>query len=225
MAESEIRESDASSARSGRIEWILGVVIALVLAMAAIPGVRSTEDSTQAEMTVLGIEGLLLLARDKAMQTGANYLVFFEGDPRGGPVVNTKGEPVMALLIRDLDGDWLPSRSEYVASVPYQLLTGMEWGSERATAPAEGDLADELRGPWSFTQPNGSSRARWLLFEPDGAPHSFASVDREAGAAGSGAGTVYLHSPHRDYAVVVSPWGDVEVQIWDDGSSAWRNFE
>ncbi len=129
----------------------------------------------------------------------------------------------MALLIRDHDGDWLPSQVEHVASVPQQVESGVEWGSRRATVPADGDIAERLVGPWTFTQPNGRSLARWLLFEPDGAPHAFASTAKQAGAAGSGAGTVYLRSPQRDYAVVVSPWGEIEVQIWDDDASDWRN--
>lgn len=225
MTEFDAGVSDEKSPTSVRIEWVLGLLIASLLAVVAIPGVRVDEDPSQANSAVSSIEELLLLARDEAMQTGQNHLVFFEGDPRGGPIVDAKGMPVMALLIRDYDGDWLPSLSEHIASVPMAPNSVLEWGSQRATMPAEGDTADEIVGPWSFIQPNGHSRARWLRFEADGAPHSFASISKEAGAAGSGAGTVYLRSDARDYAVVVSPWGDIEVQVWVDGAASWRNVD
>jgi hypothetical protein len=38
----------------------------------------------------------------------------------------------------------------------------------------------------------------------------------------SGAGIVYLKSTTRDYALVLSPWGDIDVQVWDNFSSSWR---
>lgn len=205
-----------------RVEWLLGVAIALVLAVAAIPGVRPVADRDLANATVRGLEGLLRLARDEAIQTGEDHIVFFEHAAGGGLVRNDRGTPVMALLIRDRDGDGRSSESEYIASVPADTEGIVRWGSALATKPADGDVASELSGPLSFGDSGTQVRARGLVFRSDGVPHSYSSNSTSDGFGESGAGTVYLHGPTRDYAVVVSPWGDVDVQVWDSRSQSWH---
>ena len=83
-------------------------------------------------------------------------------------------------------------------------------------------LAHEITAPWSMLQPDGRSRAHWMLFQSDGAPHSLSAAARETGAAGSGAGAIYLHGADRDYAVVLSPWGEVDLQVWESDASGWQ---
>ena len=209
--------------RGGGVEWLLGISVAFLLAVAAVPGIQSVPHRELADVTVRGLEGLLLLAREEAIQTGDDHIVLFEIDSTSGQITNDRGAPVMALLIRDRDGDGRESDSEYVASVPVDADGIVAWGSALATMPANGDAADQLTGAWSFVQARGQvGRVRRLMFRADGAPHSFSADSGLSGAAGSGAGTVYLHSSTDDYAVVLSPWGDVDVQIWDPGSGTWQ---
>jgi hypothetical protein len=206
-----------------RVEWLLGLAIAFLLAVAAVPGIQSTPQSELSDVTVRGLEGLLLLARDEAIRTGDDHIVFFEIDGPGGEVTNDRGVPVMALLIRDRDADGQPSDSEYVASVPLGSDGLVSWGSARATTPADGDAAQRLLGPWSFGESAGQpGRVPRLVYRSDGAPHAYTAESGTHGDAGSGAGSVYLYSASEDYAVVLSPWGDVDVQVWDPGSMSWR---
>jgi Tfp pilus assembly protein FimT len=218
----EANEAKNAAGLRRRVEWLLGVAIALVLAVAAIPGVRPLADRDLAHATVRGLEGLLRLARDEAVQTGEDHIVFFEHAAGGGLVGTDRGTPVMALLIRDRDGDGRRSESEYIASVPVDAERIVRWGSAFATKPADGDVASELSGPLSFGDSGTQVRARGLVFRADGAPHSYSSNSTSAGSGESGAGTLYLHGPTRDYAVVVSPWGDVDVQVWDSRSQSWH---
>lgn len=205
-----------------RVEWLLGIAIAALLVVVAVPGIKSVRQHEVANVTVRGLEGLLLLARDEAIQTGDDHIIYFEIEG-SGQITNDRGAPVMALLIRDRDGNGRRNDSEYVASVPVGVEGTVAWGSALATVPADGDSAAELSGPWSFRQAMGHpGRLRRLVFRSDGAPHSSGSSTRTRDTAGSGAGTVYLHSPTADYAVVLSPWGDVNVQVWDPGSEVWR---
>lgn len=221
-SKSELPEGKSDSPRK-KIEWLLGIAIAFLLAVAAIPGIQSVPHRELADVTVRGLEGLLLLAREEAIQTGDDHIVFFELDGNGGQVTTDRGTPAMALLIRDRDGDGKQSEFEYVASVPVGAEGIVTWGSARATTPADGDAADQLLGPWSFVQAMSSpDRVPSLVFRSDGVPHSYTADSGIHGAAGSGAGTVYLYSSTEDYAVVLSPWGDVDVQVWDPRSRTWQ---
>lgn len=214
---------------NSKVEWLLGISIACLLAVAAIPGIQSIPHRELEDVTVRGLEGLLLLARDEAIQTGDDHIVLFEVDATRGQLINDQGAPVMALLIRDRNGDGRQSASEYVASVPVGSVDSdgigglVEWGSVLATVPANGDAAGQISSPWSFGQAMGQpGHVRRLVFRADGVPHSFSLDTGLRGSAGTGAGTVYLHSPTLDYAVVLSPWGDVNVQIWDAASQTWQ---
>ena len=96
----------------------------------------------------------------------------------------------------------------------------MRWGSVLATKPANGDAASELSDPRGTGPSNSPVRAGGLVFRADGTPHSFPSIS--GGSGDTAAGAVYLHDPTRDYAVVLSPWGDVDVQVWDAHSQSWQ---
>jgi hypothetical protein len=222
-------QEDATERENSRIEWLLGISIACLLAVAAIPGVQHVPNRELADVTVRGLEGLLLLARDEAIRSGDDHIVLFEVDAARGQLTNNQGAPVMALLIRDRDGDGRRSASEYVASVPVGSVGAdgigglVEWGSVLATVAANGDAAGQISSPWSFGQAMGQpGRVRRLVFRANGVPHSFSAESGLRGPAGTGAGTVYLHSPTLDYAIVLSPWGDVNVQIWDPASETWQ---
>ncbi|MBW2294257.1 MAG: hypothetical protein JRG94_18380 [Deltaproteobacteria bacterium] len=220
MNDVESIESETQAVASRRVEWFLGIAVAFVLAVAAIPGVQPTPHRDLAAATVREVEGLLRLARDEAVRTGEDHIVFFEHASGGGPVTDDQGAPLMALLICDRDGDGRPSESEYIASVPADTDGIVHWGSALATRPAAGDIAEQLHGPLSFGRSDAQIRERGLVFRSDGAPHSASSS--VGGAGESGAGTVYLRGPTRDYAVVLSPWGDVDLQVWDTHSQSWQ---
>ncbi|MCP4035976.1 MAG: hypothetical protein GY733_03505 [bacterium] len=196
-----------------KTELLLGIAIAFVLAVVAVPGIETAPQPFLADPLVRNLEELLVLARDEAANSGDEHIVLLE--PTG-----TFSES-MVLLFRDLDGDGRASEAERIASVGLDRTEGLGWGALLARQPANGDAADVLRTPWSFSDPSVRDQPLGLVFGADGAPHTIAASGVR-GAAGSGAGSLYLHSPTRDYAVVLSPWGDVEVQIWDDASGSWQ---
>jgi hypothetical protein len=205
------------------VEWGLGLAIAGVMMSVALPTARSDPGaSARAQATVAEIQELLVLARDRANATGRQHVVFFESDPQGAPIVDPSGEPVLALLARDIDPRDDIISLEYVASVPFSLRSGVDWGAASARIPAPGDPARNLEDPWTFVQPDGRSRARWLGFHADGSPRAFFAGTAIVGDAGSGAGAIYLQGPRSDYAVVVSPSGTIEQHRWSPGDRAWE---
>jgi hypothetical protein len=204
------------------IEWVLGLIVASLLAVAAIPGVKSVETVSLDNPTVRGVEELLLLARDEAVQTGDDHIVFF-GQADGAPVaIDGLSSDVMAWLIRDRDADGLASKAEYIASVPADAQGAVVWGSGFATHPATGDVARTINGPLSFSSGSTEAVDSGLVFRRDGVATVLNATAAAKSTGVSGAGIVYLKSKTRDYALVLSPWGDIQVQIWDNFSSSWR---
>lgn len=221
--QSENTQAMRTEAESNRgVEWFLGVIVALLLAVVAVPGIKPVEELTLEQSTVRGFEELLVLARDEAVRTGADHIVFFEAGEGAGSAVEGMTSRAMVWLIRDRNGDARGTADEVIASVPVNQKANIDWGTRFATRPAIGDVASELAGPLSFAVPQAEGQVPALVFRQDGTPVATGSGGDARGSSGSGAGTVYLRSSTRDYAVVLSPWGDIDVQVWDDAKSAWQ---
>ncbi len=211
-----VAPKENSAAR--RVEWALGIVIALLLVVAAIPGVRPVALHDPAGIAMRELEELLLLARDEAIQTGDDHLVLFEAESGDTVFLDDRGAPAMASLFRDRDRNGQSSESEYVASVPAGLL---RWGRSGATPPVNGEgVGGSASGAHGDAQSGDPLAVGGLIFRADGVPRSVSP--RGKVAAGSDPGAVYLHTPTRDYAVVLSPWGDVDLQFWDSSIGAWQ---
>lgn len=222
-SQEEMTQVDETAAQPKRnVELFLGIVVALMLAVAAIPGVKQTPKAIFDDPTVRGFEGLLLLARDEAIQTGDDHIVFFEAVTLPVSDEAPLSKQPMAWVIRDRDGDGRGSPAEYVASVPADSSGSVEWGTRFATHPAIGDVAHTLSGPLSFDASKSSGQSAGLVFRKDGGPVVNGTSKDPDSVTGTGAGTVYLRTLTRDYAVVLSPWGDVDVQVWDNATASWQ---
>ncbi len=208
-----------------RVEWLLIAAVVGILATAAVPGYRSYDENSRIQSTLQGVESLLLMARDEAIRTNEEHWVYFSADPAGtSPTGSGSDHAPMVLLMRGA-GSHSESGSEgYVASVPFQGGDAVAWGSNRAQVPAPGDLARELAESWSFLEPDGSRRAMKLAFQPDGSARSVSARSSRVGSPGSGAGALYLRSPQRDYAVVLSPSGRIVRHVWNSEENAWSEF-
>lgn len=213
MSDSPPPGSEGPAPVSRKIEWLLGLTLAAMLAVVAVPGIQTRPEPKAADPTVHGLERLLVLARDGAMANGDDHFVLLE--PTGA------ASESLAMLFRDLDHDGRPEEAELIDSVSVDRDGELVWGSALAQHPANGDAAEVLRTPWSFADPGDEDAVRGLVFGADGVPHAITASGRR-GVAGSGAGGLYLHRGTRDYAVVLSPWGDVEVQVWDVPSRSWQ---
>ncbi len=220
--------SNRPSRAPGRAtDWLLGIVVAAVLAAVAIPGVRTRPEHAIEVASVERLEELVRLACDQAVATGDDHFVLLEASQQEA------GE-ASVLVFRDLDGDAAPSEIEVLGRVSLAPAT---WGSAAAHEPAIGDTGTGLEGPWSFAArsrpaaidpgvPTGEPVARptgsrGVVFDATGVPHGLSQAGLR-GAAGSGAGSLYLRTTTQDYALVLSPWGDVDVQVWDAASASWQ---
>lgn len=204
---------------------VTAVVVAALIAVSA-GGIQNWLRNQRSKDTARQLADILLVSRGEAIRSGEIHVVFFNTDKNGGAITDGAGRPVVALAIRDGDGDGEIDAGERYTSVPYPPPGSLFWGHASATDRAAGDPAGAAGNPpaaaWTFDQPDGSD-ATWIAFLPDGTPRAY--VDDSAagtGSLGSGAGAVYLSSGERDYAVVLTPLGGVQVQAWDGSSSQWR---
>jgi prepilin-type N-terminal cleavage/methylation domain-containing protein len=171
----------------------------------------------------------LRLARVEAIRAGRPHLVFFSAgtgtDATGAPlpVDPNTGGPVPIAIVQDDDEDCQIDAGEPQRTV--YAKDGISWGSAisgGATAPLDTGAADHSLGS-SFTTPGGGA-ANWIAFGADGMPMPFDAVC-VMGSAANGGGALYLTSGRRDYAVVMSPLGNVRVHNWTraGGTAQWSD--
>lgn len=177
-----------------------------------------------------------MLARTEAMRTGNNHVVFFsvpninDKDPVGNDILDQQGIPVVVLVIND--GPQAASNCQIDPNeelLHVRPTTGLRWGI--ATAPVRAPLdttippiADGL----TFSDPtNPATPVNWVLFQPDGIPVNFEGDPvlgcGTIGSLGSGRGAAYITDGTRDYAVVLSPLGGVDVNAWDPDNARWSD--
>jgi prepilin-type N-terminal cleavage/methylation domain-containing protein len=201
---------------------ILGIMTGIVVTVLT----RGAADQ-RAKAAARSVADLLMLARTEAVRTGVTHLVFFQQDIDDAALVNSFGDPVAAVLIRDADGDGIPDAGEYRASVPFDRTSSLAWGGAFATGAAPNDNPDGVFPAvdpdfscCTFTDPDGEE-ARWVAFLPDGMPRGFKKGPFSTSPLGEGGGAVYMTSGQRDYAVVLAPLGGVRVHTWRN--AAWTN--
>ncbi len=227
-------QSRARRAKGGFSMIEVVVVAALFGVMAALSGIaiNSWFGNQRAKDAARDVAGILQLARQEAIRTSTNHIVFIDSDPNGAVLQDSTGQNVPVLLVRDEDGDGLPSGAdEYVASVPFERTNSVGWGSAFAL-PSGSEVPAPNDNPaasyplpsgfqcCSFTTPTGNA-SRWVVFLPDGIPRAFSTGPWNVGAIGSGNGTVYLTSSERDYAVVLAALGGVRVHTFNEGQNGW----
>lgn len=205
-----------------RAEWLLGLSAAALMAVAALPGYGSHQQNTHTRAAAERICSLVDLARDQAMLSGRDHLVYFAPKSDLASLEGGNGERVVALLARGTHTDGVLPSWDHVSSVVIEPDAPTDWGSNRASVPAPADPASRLDGGWSFVQPDGENRANGLVFSADGRPRAFGALSPYFGEAGSGAGALYLRSPQRDFAVVLLPDGLTRVHTWDVSMREWR---
>jgi len=233
----------ASSKRPVLPDRLLGVVVVLLLASVAFPGIRAQPEHAIDVPSVARLSKLVRLARDEAVATGDAHILFLEP-------ANADGEGARVVLFRDLDGNAEPGEVEMMGRYP---IAPAHWGSKVAATRAIGDAGDWMRGPWSFgaralpaaipeaapepmasleaTPERDATAAVWagpsvhvrgIAFDASGVPHRVVEASGFHTDPGSGAASLYLNTAERDYAVVLSPWGDIEVQSWDPETAGWQ---
>ena len=162
------------------------------------------------------------------------------------PTSAESGRPVLAWVVNDGafgTGDCNPVGGSDADGIGTTSLTigervdDLSWGTNRAgTTMAPNDLgmgAYTMDGS-SFQERNNNgslnARGRGVAFRPDGVPVAIPTVAVTTttapctfGQTGTGAGALYLRrtgGAAREYAVVLSPLGSVQVYSWD--GTMWR---
>lgn len=211
------------------------LAVALIGIMAGLTGLLMTGSlgEARAKGAVRSIADLLMLARQEAIRTGDNHVVFFSEDAGDNALVGPNGRAAAALLIRDADADGAVDSGERVAAVYVDDTGTLSWGSTFAAnlgtpAKAPHDNPDATFPAsdadflcCTFLDPDDNA-ARWVVFMPDGLPRGFKTGPFTAGDVTSGNGAVYVTSGNRDYAVVLAALGGVRVHGFMEGPEGWR---
>jgi prepilin-type N-terminal cleavage/methylation domain-containing protein len=207
------------------LEITVAVIVIGITAAFAVPSVGSWLDNQNFKAAVRDASGLLTWARGQAVRTGKVYVVFFETDAQGNPLVDGEGNQVPVLAL----DDGLPGSTDQNCKID----TGEEirtinpdanatFGLTLATGkvPSDDGPGDHTDG-WSFEDPDGND-AQWVLFRDQGTPFSFAP-DCDMGGVGSGAGAIYVTNGKRDVAIVVTALGAVRLHAWNHTGGVWTN--
>jgi len=210
---------------------VLAVVATFVLVAAPRFG-RSLSDQ-RAKAAARDVADLVLIARNEAIRTGNNHVLFFgppgTTDPNGTALVHTDGStaPVLALN----DGPPATSNCRIDGGERRRSIgaeDGLNWGVSIATTRAPGD-----QGAAAFSPPQSSghtyldpssSATSWVMFRPDGIPVVFTGSGGDCGTVGrlgNGGAAFYITNGRVDHAVVVSPVGNVTTRSWPRGGLAW----
>lgn len=214
----------------------IAVVMAIMGAvmLVTMPSVSRWFENQELKGAVRSAADLLLLARSEAIRSGNPHVIFFGVDPDSTMMTNPDGGFAPLLAVNDgpsttancrVDGG---EASEYIPAPD-----GVTWGVSTATAKVPTDtggaalppINDDTSGS-TFRDPNGTTRMDWVMFRPDGIPIVFDGDSGDCGnlgAAGSGGGAIYITNGKRDYAVVLSPLGNVRVHVWQPGPDAWSS--
>jgi hypothetical protein len=210
-------ESDRQSSKSSpgesrtikRVEWLLGMATMATLTMAAVPAIRSYGEHNRAEATVNALEEMITLAGAGVVETGEQHQIRFEP--------GMDGSSMMAVLTRSNEF------GEVLASLPFEPSGSILWGTNRAHIPAPGDLAQEALQAPSFTGERGEPLVDWLAFHPQAT--AAVAVSSRAARDGASPGALYLRSPERDYALVVTSTGRVTRFAWSVEEQSWQRLE
>lgn len=214
------------------IEVVVVVVIAGVISAAAVPAVGTFISRQNLRSSARGAADALILARNEAMRSGVNHVVFMSigaagtDDPRGTAIADGQGNPVDIMVLQDDDGDCSIDAGEPMRFMNFQ--NGVGWGVTNAAvkAPLDGTPAMTSAFGSTFSDPTAPAAAsRWVFFGPDGVPIAFegnAGTGCGAlGAIGSGNGALYVTDGDRDYSVVLTTLGGLRLHAWDTSNGAW----
>ncbi len=229
------------------LELMIVVSIIGILAAVSAPRIQTMMRNAETKTTSRSVYDLVSFARIKALETGTPYLVFFEEDTAGNPLTLPDGRPAAMLVVEDsVTQDCLITDDEPTWGIP-SFAQGIQFGL--ATAAGADQTAGDLGGAvvtaaanhgTTFTDADGTAGS-WILFGADGIPRRFNSGSNcqptSQLAVGQGGGVIYLWGalPNavasngaaaatrgRQYAIEVSPLGNVGSFSFNWGSDSWR---
>lgn len=208
------------------VEVVIVVVVLAVLTTIAGANLGQWTRNQRAKDTAREIADLMTVSRAEAVRSGRIHVVFFGRDMAGADLTDDGGRPAAAVSIVDLDGDGVIDSNERFGVVAEAGDGSMRFGhtiaSDRAMGDPGGTSGSAPSAAFTFDRPDGSA-ASWVAFLPDGTPRAYVNDSLPGtGGIGSGGGAIYVTSGLRDYAVVLTPLGAVQVQVWNSQQERWR---
>jgi prepilin-type N-terminal cleavage/methylation domain-containing protein len=210
------------------VELAIVITIIGILAALAVPAMNEWMANARLKEAARQVGDAFTLARENAIRTGDNQIVFFQKDMLGAALLGN-GVPVPILTLDDGRPGTAGQNCRITAAKGQTWVaaqTGVNWGVTFAgavRAPNDPGTSPtwQVSGS-SFVDPTGASTT-WVMFGPNGIPVGVTAACI-AGTTGSGGGAIYLTNGFRDYAVVLSPLGGVRVTTWNATAAppAWR---
>jgi prepilin-type N-terminal cleavage/methylation domain-containing protein len=148
-------------ARSGftLLEVMVVIAIAGALAVISVALLQGAFGDARAKTGARALADLLQLAREEAVRTGDNHLVFFGQDAEDNDIT-TGGVAAAAILVRDADGDGEVDTGETVAGVQVDATGSLSWGSAFAAAVPDAAPNDNSRSDPSRSATSAPATAR-----------------------------------------------------------------
>lgn len=210
------------------VEMMVVVAIVGIATAVALPLFDDAQDNQELKAVSRELGNTLTLARQLAIQTGNNHIVYLSTtaatDVCGNPLEDAAGNPVPILVLDDgppggpnnccIDAGETTITRRADASISWGVTFA---GARHPTDSGGGAFATGA----TFTNPAGA-QSRWVLFRPDGVPVGFSNACVE-GQLGSGSGGIYVTNTNRDFAAILSPLGAVKVRGFDPTRNIWSN--
>jgi prepilin-type N-terminal cleavage/methylation domain-containing protein len=209
------------------IEIAIVATIIGILAALAVPAMQTWMANQRLKAAARSVADTLTLARENAIRTGDNQIVFFQKDMLGAALIGGNGLQVPILTLDDGRPGTAGQNCRIAAGKgqsPVSAQAGVNWGVTFAgavRAPNDNGTGPIASGS-SFVDPTAAPTT-WVMFGPNGVPVGVTAACFP-GNTGSGGGAIYITNGFRDYAVVLSPLGGVRVTTWNPAPApgAWR---
>ncbi len=217
-------------ARAGFTLTEMMVVVGIVGAITAlaVPQFRQQQSNQRVKSASRAVGNAFVLARELAMQTRNNHVVYFattaNTDACGNALQDATGAAVPLLILDDgppgAGTNCCIDAGETIVTEPAE--PDVSWGATFAAVKNPGDVGtgDFTTGA-TFTDQAGA-QTRWVMFRPDGIPVGFTTAC-VMGPIGSGGGGIYVTNGNRDYSAILTPLGGVKQRGFERGASAWQN--
>jgi prepilin-type N-terminal cleavage/methylation domain-containing protein len=214
------RDEVARSAGFTLIEIVIGVALISVVTVLGASKLSSWREAEAVKSAIRNAQGAFSFARSEARRTGNVHIVFVQQDIAGNDLLDAEGKRVPILVL----DDGMPGSANQNCAIdsgepthPVRLVSGVTWGVNDATAKVGIDGGNSAYASGSTFDDSDGNPATWVMFRPDGTPRAVNSACSQ-GPIGSGAGGIYLRSPMRDAAVVLTPLGATRVFVWGGGT-------